>query len=131
VDTDTVLNPSAKTVELRNQVAKFMDEHIYPNEQVLEKNDATADALVKELQAIAKSQGLWAPHLPKEAGGMGIPFLTYAYMSEVIGRSLQAPSAFGAQAPDSGNAEILWQFGTPEQKEKWLKPLVNGDIKSC
>jgi alkylation response protein AidB-like acyl-CoA dehydrogenase len=129
--TDTVLNPSPETVALREKTAQFMEEFIYPNEQLLEKGDDEADALVKRLQGIAKERGLWAPHLPKETGGMGIPFLTYAYMSEVIGRSLQAPSAFGAQAPDSGNAEILWQFGTPEQKEKWLKPLVNGDIKSC
>ena len=62
---------------------------------------------------------------------MGIGFMPYVYMNEILGRSSVAPRAFGSQAPDSGNAEILWQFGTPEQKERWLKPLVNGDIRSC
>jgi alkylation response protein AidB-like acyl-CoA dehydrogenase len=75
--------------------------------------------------------GYWAPHLPKEAGGMGIGFMPYVYMNEILGRSYLAPRAFGSQAPDSGNAEILWQFGSDEQKERWLRPLVNGDIRSC
>jgi alkylation response protein AidB-like acyl-CoA dehydrogenase len=75
--------------------------------------------------------GMWAPHLPSEAGGMGIGFMPYVYINEILGRSPFAPRAFGAQAPDSGNAEILWQFGTDEQKARWMKPLVNGDIRSC
>ena len=62
---------------------------------------------------------------------MGIGFMPYVYMNEILGRSVLAPRAFGSQAPDSGNAEILWQFGSDEQKAKWLKPLVNGDIRSC
>ena len=86
---------------------------------------------MKELQAKTKAMGMWAPHLPSEAGGMGIGFMPYVYMCEILGRSTIAPLAFGAQAPDSGNAEILWQFGSKEIQDKYMKPLVNGDIYSC
>jgi len=120
-----------QTREMRQRVGAFMDEHIFPNEHVLEKGGADAEGLMRDLQSRAKSMGMWAPHLPAEAGGMGIGFMTYVYVNEILGRSPFAPRAFGAQAPDSGNAEILWQFGTDEQKERWLKPLVNGDIRSC
>ncbi len=127
---DFTMTPEIK--ELRADVRAFMDEFVYPNEEVIE--DASSDQaqdLIKDLQSRTKKMGYWAPHLPKEAGGMGIGFMPYVYMNEILGRSFLAPRAFGAQAPDSGNAEILWQFGTDEQKEKWLKPLVNGDIRSC
>src|SRR5947209_665052 len=128
---DTVLSMSAETIERRETVRRFMEENIYPNEHLLSRRNAEAEALMKELQAKAKAIGYWAPHLPKEAGGMGISWLTYAYMNEIIGRSLYAPRAFGSQAPDSGNAELLWQYGSPELKERFLKPLVNGDVRSC
>src|SRR5689334_20522597 len=105
---------------LRRQVAAFMDEHIYPNERVFEREDDEAEALTRELQQQAKHLGIWAPHLPKEAGGMGIGFLGYAYLNEKIGRSFAAPRVFGCQAPDAGNMEILHLFGTEEQKERWL-----------
>ena len=103
-----------------------MEEHVYPNEQALE----TDDALVAELQARAKSEGLWAPHVPPEAGGTGTGFLAYAHLNEEIGRSIPAQLVFGCQAPDAGNAEILHLFGTDEQKERWLRPLVAGEIRS-
>ncbi|OAI39790.1 hypothetical protein AYO38_06985 [bacterium SCGC AG-212-C10] len=122
---------SPETRERTAYTKKFMQEHIYPNEKVLAKNTDESRKLMKELQAINKSNGYWAPHLPTEAGGMGIGFLTYAYMNEIIGSSLVASPAFGSQAPDSGNAEILHQFGSPEIKERFLKPLVNGDVRSC
>ncbi|HUF53125.1 MAG TPA: acyl-CoA dehydrogenase family protein [Dehalococcoidia bacterium] len=127
---DFTMTPEIR--KLRADVREFMDEHVYPNEHIVE--DASADeaqALIKDLQSRTKAMGYWAPHLPKEAGGMGIGFMPYVYMNEILGRSYLAPRAFGSQAPDSGNAEILWQFGSDEQKEKWLKPLVNGDIRSC
>jgi alkylation response protein AidB-like acyl-CoA dehydrogenase len=118
--------------EMRDKVTQFMEEHIYPNENVVEDAGSDeAESLIKDLQAKTKAMGYWAPHLPKEAGGMGIGFMPYVYMNEILGRSYLAPRAFGSQAPDSGNAEILWQFGTDEQKAQWLKPLVNGDIRSC
>ena len=108
-----------------------MDEHIYPNEEAFSAHDDAADALMRDLQGQTKAMGMWAPHLPAEAGGMGIGFMPYVYLNEILGRSPFAPKSFGAQAPDSGNAEILWQFGTPEQQERWMKPLVEGEITSC
>src|SRR5688572_2540886 len=118
--------------ELRDRVKQVMDDHVYPNEHAYEHaNREERDKIVKGIQAETKKLGLWAPHLPAEAGGMGIGFMPYVYMNEILGRSPIAPSAFGSQAPDSGNAEILWQFGTPELQDKYMKPLVNGDIRSC
>ena len=86
---------------------------------------------MKDLQARVKAMGMWAVFIGPEAGGTGIGFLPYAFINEILGRSPYAPRAFGSAAPDTGNAEILLQFGTPEQKERWLKPLVAGDIRSC
>jgi len=126
---DLTLTPEIR--EMRQRVRSFMDEHIFPNEEALSEHNGQSESLMKDLQGRAKSTGIWAPHLPAEAGGMGIGFMTYVYINELLGRSPYAPRAFGAQAPDSGNAEILWQFGTEEQKSRWLKPLVNGDIRSC
>ncbi len=117
--------------DLRQKTTTFMKEHIYPNEDRIEHDRAGREALIKSLQARTKAMGMWAPHLPSAAGGMGIGFMPYVYMNEILGRSPIAPRAFGSQAPDSGNAEILWQFGTPELQERWMKPLVNGDIRSC
>jgi len=122
---------TAEIREMRQRVRSFMDEHVYPNEELLAEGGGEAEALMKDLQSRTKAMGMWAPHLPAEAGGMGIGFMPYVYINEILGRSFFAPRAFGAQAPDSGNAEILWQFGTPEQKERWLKPLVEGDVRSC
>ena len=113
---DTILQLSPETVERRKVVQTFMEEYIYPNESLFEHRGPEAEDLMKDLQAKTKAMGYWAPHLPAEAGGMGIGFLPYAYMNEIIGRSAYAPRAFGSQAPDSGNAEILYQFGTPEQR---------------
>ncbi|MCH8901308.1 MAG: acyl-CoA dehydrogenase family protein [Chloroflexi bacterium] len=126
---DFSLSPEIK--ELRQKTTDFMEEQIYPNESIFHEGGAEAEELMKELQAKTKAMGMWAPHLPAEADGMDIGFLAYAYINEILGRSPYAPRAFGAQAPDSGNAEILHQFGTPEQKERWLKPLVAGEIRSC
>ena len=103
-----------------------MEQHVYTNEARLEDDDA----LVAELQARAKAEGLWAPHVPPEAGGTGTGFLAYAHLNEEIGRSIPAQLVFGCQAPDAGNAEILHLFGTDEQKERWLRPLVAGEIRS-
>jgi alkylation response protein AidB-like acyl-CoA dehydrogenase len=116
---------------MRQRVRGFMDEHVFPNEGVLSEQNGHSESLMKDLQSKTKSMGMWAPHLPAEAGGMGIGFMPYVYINEILGRSPYAPRTFGAQAPDSGNAEILWQFGTEEQKGRWLKPLVAGEIRSC
>ncbi len=116
--------------ERRALVAAFMDEHVYPSEARLFAEDEAADALIAELQRKARDAGLWAPHLPPEAGGSGSGFIEYAYLNEEIGRSFIAQLIFGCQAPDAGNGEILHLFGTPEQKERFLVPLVAGETRS-
>jgi len=117
-------------VERRAAVRAFMEEHVYPNEPVLFREDEAAEALIAELQQEARDAGLWAPHLPEEAGGSGSGFIEYAYLNEEIGRSFIAQLIFGCQAPDAGNGEILHLYGTPEQKERFLEPLVAGETRS-
>src|SRR3954451_5650419 len=107
-----------------------MEEHVYPHEAAIAREDDAALELVDSLRERAKTDGLWAPNLPPEAGGTGSGFLSYAYLNEEIGRSTWAQYIFGCQAPDAGNAEILWEFGTDEQKERWLAPLVAGQVRS-
>jgi alkylation response protein AidB-like acyl-CoA dehydrogenase len=124
------LGPPAALAETRERVRAFMEAHVYPNEPALDREDEAADALVEELRARARDDGLWAPHLPPEAGGTGRGFLAYAYLNEEIGRSQWAQLVFGCQAPDAGNGEILHLFGTEEQRERWLAPLVAGEVRS-
>ncbi len=128
--TVTDLAATQDIAELRARYRAFMEEHIYPNEAAIGREDDEAMALVDALREQAKAEGLWAPHLPPEAGGTGSGFLTYAYLNEQIGRSAWAQYVFGCQAPDAGNAEILHLFGTPDQKDKFLRPLVAGDVRS-
>jgi alkylation response protein AidB-like acyl-CoA dehydrogenase len=116
--------------ELKAPYRAFMEAHVYPNEAVLSREDDAAAALVTELRAQAKAEGLWAPHLPPEAGGTGQGFLAYAHLNEEIGRCVWGQLVFNCQAPDAGNGEILHMFGTDEQKERWLAPLVAGDTRS-
>jgi acyl-CoA dehydrogenase len=89
------------------------------------------ERFIKPLQQKVRDQGLWACHLGPELGGQGYGQLKLALMNEKLGRNGLAPTVFGCQAPDTGNAEIIAHYGTPEQKEKWLKPLLNGDIRSA
>ena len=116
--------------ERRAEVRAFMEEHVYPNEAALGQEDESSDALIEELRARAKEAGIWAPHLPPEAGGTGGGFMEYALLNEEIGRSTWAQLVFNCQAPDAGNGEILHLFGTPQQKERWLRPLVEGEARS-
>ncbi|MGH2602787.1 MAG: acyl-CoA dehydrogenase family protein, partial [Dehalococcoidia bacterium] len=125
---DFTLSPEIR--DLRRRVSAFMGEHIYPNEVRLFAEDDEAEALTKELQQKVKQQGMWAMFIGPEAGGSGQGFLPYAYVNEILGRSAAAPRIFGCQAPDTGNAEILHMFGTEEHKERWMKPLVAGTIRS-
>jgi len=118
--------PTAKL----DRVRSFMNERVLPNEHLLDREDDEADALVRTLQAEVKEAGLWAPHVPPEAGGTGTGFLDYAYLNEHIGRTVWGQLVFGCQAPDAGNAEILHLYGTEEQKERWLYPLVAGVVRS-
>jgi acyl-CoA dehydrogenase len=126
----TQLAPDPAFLDRRAQVRAFMEEHVYPNEAALAQEDDAADALVEELRAHAKAAGIWAPHLPEEAGGTGSGFLEYALLNEEIGRSTWAQLVFNCQAPDAGNGEILHLFGTEEQKERFLRPLVEGTARS-
>jgi acyl-CoA dehydrogenase len=123
----TTWAPPTERLEL---VRAFMAERVLPNEHILDREDDEADALVKQLQGEVRELGLWAVHVPPEAGGSGTGFLDYAYLNEHIGRTIWGQLVFGCQAPDAGNAEILHLYGTEEQKERWLFPLVAGEIRS-
>jgi acyl-CoA dehydrogenase len=120
----------AEYLEARARYRAFMDEHVYPNETAIEREDNDALALLAELREKAREAGLWAPHVPPEAGGTGLGFLYYACLNEEIGRSAYAQLVFGCQAPDAGNAEILHLFGTDDQKERFMRPLVAGEMRS-
>jgi alkylation response protein AidB-like acyl-CoA dehydrogenase len=95
-----------------------------------EKSHPLQDAVIRPLQKRVQERGLWACHLPPSLGGMGLGNTKLALLNEILGRSLWAPSVFGCQAPDSGNAEILAHFGTDEQKATYLQPLLDGLISS-
>jgi len=125
--TATAWSPPTERLE---QVAAFMAERVLPNEHILDREDDEAVALVEELRNEVRDLGLWAPHMPPETGGTGTGFLDYAYLNEQIGRTVWGQLVFGCQAPDAGNAEILHMFGTDQQKERWLLPLVAGQIRS-
>jgi acyl-CoA dehydrogenase len=125
--TSTTWAPPTQRLE---QVRAFMSERVIPNEQAIERQDEAGEQLLAHLQDEVRELGLWAPHIPPEAGGSGTGFLDYAYLNEHIGRSFFGQLVFGCQAPDAGNGEILHLFGTDEQKERWLHPLVAGQIRS-
>src|ERR1051326_3589293 len=108
---------------------QFVREEVFPLE-VLDTDEQTFKRIVRSLQDQVKSQGLWAAHLPPELGGLGFGQVKLGRMHEVDGMSPWAPLVFGNQAPDSGNSEVLALFGTPEQKERWLYPLLDGKIRS-
>src|SRR5580704_8069365 len=125
--------------DIRLRTARIVNEEILPNESVLfvgRRGNATdeerAEAKVhrEKVQARVKSEGLWAPHLPPEYGGMGLDFMAHAYMNEILAYGLGAASLFGVVAPNSGNQTVLVKYGTEEQKEKWLLPLVEGTMQS-
>jgi alkylation response protein AidB-like acyl-CoA dehydrogenase len=117
-------------LEARDRYRAFMEAHVYPSETAISREDDAAATLVEQLRERARAEGLWAPHMPPEAGGTGLGFLYYACLNEEIGRSAYAQLVFGCQAPDAGNAEILHLFGTDDQKERFLRPLVAGAVRS-
>src|ERR1700730_4043157 len=126
---------SEKTKELQNRLQAFMDSHVYPNEEKFETEIAQArwkpTRIVEGLKAKARHEGLWNLFLPHDENGAGLTNLEYAPLCEIMGRSHIAPEIFNCSAPDTGNMEVLARCGTPEQKEKWLKPLLDGEIRSC
>jgi acyl-CoA dehydrogenase len=125
--------------DIRLRTGQIVNDLILPNESLLwsarrgratDEARAEAKALRQEVQEVVKSQGLWAPHLPPEYGGMGLDFLAHAYMNEILAYAIGAASLFGVVAPNSGNQTVLAKYGTKEQKEKWLLPLVEGTMQS-
>jgi acyl-CoA dehydrogenase len=126
-----------RTEELRAEMLSFMDEHVYPAEAVMAQQVADADdpwarpAVMEDLKAEARRRGLWNLFLPGDHGG-GLTNLQYAPLAEIMGRSpALAPEATNCAAPDTGNMEVLTMFGTPEQQDQWLKPLLEGSIRSA
>jgi acyl-CoA dehydrogenase len=127
---------SDKVKSLQKKLQGFMDEHIYPNEQRFEKETEQGDRwrpsrIIEELKPKARAAGLWNLFLPESDDGSGLTNLEYAPLCEIMGRSPMAPEVFNCSAPDTGNMEVLARYGTQEQKERWLKPLLAGEIRSC
>lgn len=123
--------------QLRKRVSDFMDRYIYPNEQTFKDQVAAPGQpfqhtpLVDELKAKARAEGLWNLFLPDKTYGAGLTNLEYAPLAELMGRVVWASEVFNCAAPDTGNMEILAQFGTPEQQRQWLRPLLDGEMRSA
>jgi len=132
---------SERSEALQQQVRTFLDEHVYPAEHAFEEQAAANRAagrtfdtpeVLTGLKATARGQGLWNLFLPDERFGAGLSVLDYAPIAELSGRSVAiAPEAMNCSAPDTGNMELIAMFGTDEQQEQWLKPLLDGAIRSC
>ncbi|MCU1607853.1 MAG: acyl-CoA dehydrogenase [Modestobacter sp.] len=127
---------SQKVLELQGRLEDFMAEHIYPNEALhFEQAEAVGPyghaAVLDELKPRARAAGLWNLFLPPGSEGPGLTNLEYAPLCEIMGRSLMAPEVFNCAAPDTGNMEVIARYGTPEQKERWLRPLLEGEIRSA
>ncbi len=121
-----------KTQVILDMMDEFVEKELIPIEpEFAHKSFREMVPLLEEKRAMVKQMELWGPNLPEEYGGMGLGLVDHALVSEVLGRSLFGHFVFGCQAPDAGNIEILHQYGTEEQKEKYLRPLVEGKIRSC
>jgi acyl-CoA dehydrogenase len=130
---------SSKVKDFQQRLVAFMDEHIYPNEahyhHEIEQNRWQPVKVIEELKPKARAVGLWNLFLPgsslKPDHGAGLTNLEYAPLCEIMGRSAMAPEVFNCSAPDTGNMEVLARYGTPEHQDRWLKPLLAGEIRSC
>lgn len=128
---------SEKVQELIIKLEAFMDEHIYPREQEFNdyfddaKNIWAAHPIIEELKPKAKAAGLWNLFLPDPVHGAGLNNLEYAPLAEIMGRVLWSPEVFNCSAPDTGNMEVFSQYASQAQKDKWLTPLLNGEIRSA
>jgi acyl-CoA dehydrogenase len=126
---------STKTKELQRRLQAFMDAYVYPNEDRFHEEVARErwrpTRIIEELKPKARAEGLWNLFLSQDENGAGLTNLEYAPLCEIMGRSHMAPGVFNCSAPDTGNMEVLARYGTTEQKEKWLKPLLAGEIRSC
>ncbi len=128
---------SERALEMQQRLQAFMDERVYPAEAVYAEQRRAGGVhdlppVIDELKAEARERGLWNLFLPDERWGAGLTNLEYAPLAEMTGRSIEiAPEALNCAAPDTGNMEVLAMFGTPEQQERWLVPLLEGEIRSC
>src|SRR5438067_2231906 len=127
---------SPKVKDLQRRFVAFMREHIYPNEATFHRQIAEGDrwqptAIIEELKPKARTQGLWNLFLPDKEYGPGLTNFEYAPLCEIMGRSFMAPEVFNCSAPDTGNMEVLARYGSEEQKDRWLKPLLAGEMRSC
>ena len=131
---------SERSKELQERISHFMDEHIFPSEEIFSQqmeefakqdNRWQIPQIIEDKKKIAKDEGLWNLFLPENPMGESMSNLDYAPLCELMGRSPIASEIFNCSAPDTGNMEVLAQYGTPEQQEKWLKPLLEGEIRSA
>ena len=133
---------SPKVKELQRRFIAFMHAHVYPNETTYRRQIASRGVddwknwrpvpIIEELKPKAKAEGLWNLFLPESEYGAGLTNVEYAPLCEIMGRAAPfAPEVFNCSAPDTGNMEVLVRYGTPEQKQQWLQPLLDGDIRSC
>ena len=126
--------------DIRLRTARIINEEVLPHEDELwasrrraeptEEDRQRSAARRQRVRQVVKAEGLWAPHLPTEYGGMGLDFLAHAYMNEILAYAVGAASLFGVVAPNSGNQSLLVKYGTEEQKRRWLLPLVEGTMQS-
>jgi acyl-CoA dehydrogenase len=126
---------SPKVKELQQRLGAFMEAHVHPNERRFDEEVGEGDRwqptrLIEELKALARKAGLWNLFLPKSERGAGLANVEYAPLCEIMGRVWWAPEVFNCSAPDTGNMEVLERYGTPEQKKRWLEPLLAGEIRS-
>jgi acyl-CoA dehydrogenase len=129
--------PSERCRDFKGRLEAFMDEHVYPAENVYEQqlresgNPHHQPAVMEELKVRAREAGLWNMFLPDETLGAGLSNSDYAPLAEILGRASIASEACNCSAPDTGNMEVLFHFATPEQKQRWLTPLLDGEIRSA
>jgi len=117
--------------ELRARVRRFIDQHVIPAEaEVVEENARGERSTIKRLQGLAKTEGLWTPHLPKQYGGLGLGVMGMCALFREMGRSPVGAKVFNCDAPDQGNMDLLLSSGSVEQRERWLKPLADAEITS-
>ncbi len=129
---------SEKVKDLQKRIIFFMEQYVYPNEALYEEQLnkqkdrwSAVPPIMEELKVKARKEGLWNLFLPDSEDGAGLTNQEYAPLCEIMGRSLIGPEAFNCSAPDTGNMEVLVRYGTEKQKESWLKPLLEGTIRSC
>ena len=127
---------SARSRDLQQRLAAFMETYVYPNETTFRQQVAEGDrwqptAIIEELKVRARAAGLWNLFLPDSEYGAGLTNSEYAPLCEIMGRSPFAAEVFNCSAPDTGNMEVLVRYGTPEQRRRWLEPLLAGEIRSC